>query len=276
MDFPYADRFSHYLKQDRLLADNTINDINHDVADLFNYLRHFNVLYQVNPDLDQLEETDIRAYFNMLQVERNIKNTTYNKVLTHLTTYFNFLFQNKLTTSLPTIGLKGLKRQTDDSLPLNWVDQLPLLLSDDSLSYYGRLVLLLTSHFYTVKEMLQPGFYQILDRESWLDFEQAFLAEFKNHQADLQARQNSLELFLKQRLNLANPTLTLPALHKYLKQDQAQLSFSFKPSQLYQNAVCYFLVSHQDLSDQQLATRLRLDLTSLNYYRQLNYRLNQN
>lgn len=276
MDFPYADRFSHYLKQDRLLADNTINDINHDVADLFNYLRHFNVLYQVNPDLDQLEETDIRAYFNMLQVERNIKNTTYNKVLTHLTTYFNFLFQNKLTTSLPTIGLKGLKRQTDDSLPLNWVDQLPLLLSDDSLSYYGRLVLLLTSHFYTVKEMLQPGFYQILDRESWLDFEQAFLAEFKNHQTDLQARQNSLELFLKQRLNLANPTLTLPALHKYLKQDQAQLSFSFKPSQLYQNAVCYFLVSHQDLSDQQLATRLRLDLTSLNYYRQLNYRLNQN
>lgn len=276
MDFPYADRFSHYLKQDRLLADNTINDINHDVADLFNYLRHFNVLYQVNPDLDQLEETDIRAYFNMLQVERNIKNTTYNKVLTHLTTYFNFLFQNKLTTSLPTIGLKGLKRQTDDSLPLNWVDQLPLLLSDDSLSYYGRLVLLLTSHFYTVKEMLQPGFYQILDRESWLDFEQAFLAEFKNHQADLQARQNSLELFLKQRLNLANPTLTLPALHKYLKQDQAQLSFSFKPSQLYQNAVCYFLVSHQDLSDQQLATRLRLDLTSLNYYRQLNQRLNQN
>lgn len=276
MDFPYADRFSHYLKQDRLLADNTINDINHDVADLFNYLRHFNVLYQVNPDLDQLEETDIRAYFNMLQVERNIKNTTYNKVLTHLTTYFNFLFQNKLTTSLPTIGLKGLKRQTDDSLPLNWVDQLPLLLSDDSLSYYGRLVLLLTSHFYTVKEMLQPGFYQVLDRESWLDFEQAFLAEFKNHQTDLQARQNSLELFLKQRLNLANPTLTLPALHKYLKQDQAQLSFSFKPSQLYQNAVCYFLVSHQDLSDQQLATRLRLDLTSLNYYRQLNYRLNQN
>ena len=276
MDFPYADRFSHYLKQDRLLADNTINDINHDVADLFNYLRHFNVLYQVNPDLDQLEETDIRAYFNMLQVERNIKNTTYNKVLTHLTTYFNFLFQNKLTTSLPTIGLKGLKRQTDDSLPLNWVDQLPLLLSDDSLSYYGRLVLLLTSHFYTVKEMLQPGFYQILDRESWLDFEQAFLAEFKNHQTDLQARQNSLDLFLKQRLNLANPTLTLPALHKYLKQDQAQLSFSFKPSQLYQNAVCYFLVSHQDLSDQQLATRLRLDLTSLNYYRQLNYRLNQN
>lgn len=165
MDFPYTDRFSHYLKHDRLLADNTINDINHDVADLFNYLRHFNVLYQVNPDLDQLEETDIRAYFNMLQVERNIKNTTYNKVLTHLTTYFNFLFQNKLTTSLPTIGLKGLKRQTDDSLPLNWVDQLPLLLSDDSLSYYGRLVLLLTSHFYTVKEMLQPGFYQILDRE---------------------------------------------------------------------------------------------------------------
>ena len=276
MDFPYADRFSHYLKHDRLLADNTINDINHDVADLFNYLRHFNVLYQVNPDLDQLEETDIRAYFNMLQVERNIKNTTYNKVLTHLTTYFNFLFQNKLTTSLPTIGLKGLKRQTDDSLPLNWVDQLPLLLSDDSLSYYGRLVLLLTSHFYTVKEMLQPGFYQILDRESWLDFEQAFLAEFKNRQTDLQARQNSLDLFLKQRLNLANPTLTLPALHKYLKQDQAQLPFSFKPSQLYQNAVCYFLVSHQDLSDQQLATRLRLDLTSLNYYRQLNQRLNQN
>lgn len=276
MDFPYTDRFSHYLKHDRLLADNTINDINHDVADLFNYLRHFNVLYQVNPDLDQLEETDIRAYFNMLQVERNIKNTTYNKVLTHLTTYFNFLFQNKLTTSLPTIGLKGLKRQTDDSLPLNWVDQLPLLLSDDSLSYYGRLVLLLTSHFYTVKEMLQLGFYQILDRESWLDFEQAFLAEFKNHQADLQARQNSLELFLKQRLNLANPTLTLPALHKYLKQDQTQLPFSFKPSQLYQNAVCYFLVSHQDLSDQQLATRLRLDLTSLNYYRQLNQRLNQN
>ena len=273
MNFPYQQRFTHYLKTERLLEDSTITDINHDVADLFNYLRHFNVLYQTNPDLSNLEETDIRAYFNMLQVERQIKNTTYNKVLTHLNTYFAFLFKNKLTTSLPTIGLKGLKRQKQVEIPLNWVEQLPLLLADDAISYYGRLVLLLTSYFYTVKEMLQPGFYQILARENFADFEQAFLTKFQQHQASLNERQASPELFLKQRLNLANPTLSLPALHKYLKKDQAHLDLAFKPSQLYQNALCYFLINNQNLSDSQLSSRLRLDLNSLNYYRQLSQQL---
>lgn len=270
MNFPYAKRFRYYLQNDRMLENSTINDIEHDVDDLFNYLRKFNVLYQNNPDLSDLEETDIKTYFNMLQLNRNIKNTTYNKVLTHLNTYFIFLFQNKLSNSLPTIALKGLKRTKESTIRLDWTNSITEYLTDENLSYYTRMVLLLISHFYTITEILQPNFYQVVARENFADSELKFLTAYNSFLAPLQKKQGTSNLFLKQHINLADPCLTLPALHKYLKKDQPKINIALQPRQLYQNAICYFIISHQELSDSTLSNRLRLQSASLNYYRQLN------
>lgn len=268
MNFPYADRFKRYLQNDRMIETQTIADICRDVADLFNYLRHFNSIYQSNPDLSQLEETDIRDYLNMLQVKREIKNTTYNKVLTHLNVYFSFLFSEKLSTSMPTLALKGLKRTKNELVPLDWQNDLPSLLSNENLSYYTRLSLLLLAHYYSVSEFLQPSFYEVLATEKFTVEEEQFLADFQTYITPLQQKQHSNDLFLKQRLNLAEPTLSLPGLHKYLKADQLNCFLPLTPRKLYQAAVFNFLLNNQGLSDQDLCEALRIDGTSLNYYRQ--------
>ncbi|KRN88766.1 hypothetical protein [Ligilactobacillus ceti] len=268
-DFPYKKRFVKDL-EDKYLESITIRDTCHDVADLFNYLRHFNYQYQISPELSQLQETDIKAYLNMLQVERKIKNTTYNKVLTHLNTYFNFLFINNLSTSLPTLKLKGLKRTTSSQIPFDWTENCQQYLADEQLSYYTRMVLLLTSHFYTISEFLQPDFYRVLERETWTEQEAQFLKEYQKALAPLQNLQASSDLFLKKRINLAEPNLTLAGLHKFLKKDQAQCDLKLIPRDLYQNSVRYYLQTHQTLTDQALMQKLRLDEKSLNYYRQSN------
>ena len=266
--FPYEKRFLHYLRYERILEANTCADICRDVADLFNYLRNFNNFYRENPDLSNLTESDIRDYLNMLQVNRNIQNSTYNKYLTHLNVYFTFLFNERLSTSMPTLPLKGLKRPKNSSVPLTWQDDLPELLNNQDLSYYTRLMLLLVSHYYTITEILQSGFYQVLETEKFSDVEQKFLTEFYEYIAPLQARQKTKDLFLKKCVNLSDPRLTLPGLHKFLKTDQEKTYLALMPRKLYQMAIFNSLLHDQKLNDQQLCEKLHLDLTSLNYYRQ--------
>lgn len=266
--FPYEDRFRHYLEYDRVLEKNTCDDLCRDVADLFNYLRNFNSLYRTDPDLSNLTESDIRDYLNMLQVKREIKNTTYNKYLTHLNVYFTFLFNERLSTSLPTLPLKGLKRSKNDLVPVNWQEELSLLLENNGLSYYTRATLLFISHYYTITEILQSGFYQILDTENFAPNEQHFLACFKEYLVPLQTKQHSQDLFLKQRIDLVEPRLTLPGLHKYLKADQPKCFLPLIPRKLYQAAIFNALLTKQHLTEQQLSDKLHLDGTSLNYYRQ--------
>lgn len=91
MEFPYEKQFRHYLTNKRVLADSTQQDICSDVERLFTHLRQFNLVYRLNPSLSNIEESDVRDYLNMLQVKREIKNSTYNKTLTHLNVYFTFL-----------------------------------------------------------------------------------------------------------------------------------------------------------------------------------------
>ena len=267
MSFPYEQHFRKYLQTEKFLEDITINDICHDVSDLFIHLRNFNPIYRENSDLSLLEQSDIKDYFNMLQVKREIKNSTYNKVLTHLNSYFIFLFSHKLTTSMPTLTLKGLAKQETSITGLDWTTNLTTFLTDQSLSYYTRLMLLLLSKFYTINEILQPNFYQILANCELSVEQQKFLTEFMVFIAPLQELQNCQDLFLKQRINLANPRLSLPGLHKFLKKDQAHCSLILSPQKLYQSAILYHLNTHLDTPTEQLLTTLRLNPTSLIYYK---------
>ena len=116
--------------------------------------------------------------------------------------------------------------------------------------------------------ILQSGFYQILDTKNFAPNEQHFLACFKEYLVPLQTKQHSQDLFLKQRIDLVEPRLTLPGLHKYLKADQPKCFYLLIPRKLYQVAIFNALLTKQHLTEQQLSDKLHLDGTSLNYYRQ--------
>ncbi|SEM49631.1 Phage integrase, N-terminal SAM-like domain [Ligilactobacillus sp. WC1T17] len=267
MDFPYEKQFKTYLLHQRFLAENTMNDICQDVARLFKHLRGFNLSYRTNPSLSNIEEADILDYLNMLQVKREIKNSTYNKVLTHLNIYFEFIFTRRLSQTLPTAGIKGLKKEPDELLPLTWAANLEPLLADDSISFYTRMTLLCLAHFYTITEIIQKDFYQVLAKEDFTIAEQNFLTNYRTQMEHLQNLQDCHDLFLKQRINLADPRLTLPALHKYFKKDQPKIALPLKPQKLYQANLFHYLLNHQTLPDKDLCARLRLTPASLNYYR---------
>ncbi len=268
MSFPYEQRFRRYLQNYQLLKPATKDDICHDVNDLFIYLRNFSETYRHTADLSVLEGSDVSEYLIMLQTKRMIKNTTYNKVLTHLNTYFKFLFKNKLSSSLPTVSLKGLHRPAGELKDLyGWEKRLNSYLGMSELSNYTKMVLLLLAHFYTITEIIAPGFYQVLAREDWSEPEQEFIAKFQREQEPVQKMQNCPDLFLKQRVDFAAPQLSLAGLHKILKKDQPKCELPLSPRKLHQSVIISFLHDNQGKTDGQLCSLLHLDLSSLNYYR---------
>ena len=57
-----------------------------------------------------------------------------------------FLFNERLSTSLPTLPLKGLKRSKNDLVPVNWQEELSLLLEKTMTYHIIRAQLYYSSH----------------------------------------------------------------------------------------------------------------------------------
>lgn len=268
MDYPYQQLFEKHLTK-KMLSAATIESYHHDLADFFNYLRHFNASYQENPSVKCLQESDVRDYCSMLLVKRLNKYTTYNKVLSHLKCYFKYLFHDNLIQTLPTLALSG-KKIAEINRPFpNWTDDLESLLANKELSFYTRLTLLFCAHFYPASEFLQPNFYIAFRKEKLDNFELTFMQQFYLFIEPLQQKQNTSDFFIKQRFDPITPQLTLPALHKYLKYDEKKCAFSLIPQKLYQSAIFHYLANHQHSSDNEILQKLRLSPASLNYYRQI-------
>lgn len=272
MNFPFYERFINYLNTDRLLAKSTIKDLTADIQRFFNYIRQHNSSYREIPDLNQITDLEIKEYLGWLQIKKGIKNSTYNRVLTHLNTYFTFLFKTGRTSSLPTLGIKGIKKRTTKALSPNiidWVTDLQSYLANNQLSYYTRMMLLLTAHFFTSTEFIQPEFYTIIPKIQWRPFEIEFLDKFEQQHHEIAKLQNCQSIFLKKRINQSNPTMSLAGLHKILQKDQLKVSLILKPSVLYQEAILTYLKNNQHMTDCQLMKNTRLSRESLNYYRRI-------
>lgn len=269
MTFPFHQLFEQYLANEKFLAPSTIKDLTNDVERFFNYLNKNNTRYAHFHSISNIDEMDVKKYLGNLQIEKNIKNSTYNKLLTHLNRYFIFLFENNLTDTIPTISLKGLNRKNKSATidKTDWTNNLQQYLQNDNLSFYARITLLLLAHYYTVSEIIQPEFYQVLKNEKWENFEKQFLKEYQKFHNPYEKLQRSKSIYLKQKINLANPTLSLAGLHKILKKDYNKIGIELKPSVLYQNAVITFIKNNQNLTDNQLCQKLKLSKESLNYYR---------
>nr|WP_173021193.1 phage integrase N-terminal SAM-like domain-containing protein [Secundilactobacillus folii] len=265
--YPYQDTFEQYLNHQEL-AQATIAEYRSVLSDLFNFLSTFNEGYQNDHRVATLMDRDVEQYLAMLVNQRQVTNGTYNKMLSHINIYFKYLFTHDLIQHYPTLTLKG--KSHDDLKPptIKWLHLMPEILANHQLAIYTRLTLLMSEHFYTVKEFLQPGFYQQFDSQALTKEERHFWAEYRRFITPLQERQHSRDLFLKQRLD-GDPHLTAAGLHKYLKPDEKILGFSLTPTRLYQSAVVEFLLQHPTMPNEALSQLLRLDPQSLDYYRRL-------
>lgn len=269
MSYPYRDVFLSYLNQQHLAAA-TQDAHDQTLTNFFEYLLQANVGFAEHPDINNVFDRDIQQYFSWLVTQRHANQATLNKILSHINRYFKYLFTHQLTVHLPTLELHGSHKPDNYQTSIKWLSLLDTILTDDQVHYYTRLTLFLISKGYQSEEFLQPHFYL-----EWQNIkpsspaETAFIRSFTEFIKPIQARQRSSDIFLKQRLDLAHPQLTNPALHKYLHRDSQYLGFSLAPSRLRQSHVLFNLRQLRDLSDSQLETRLHLDPQSLLYYQQL-------
>ncbi|MCL0330496.1 phage integrase N-terminal SAM-like domain-containing protein [Apilactobacillus xinyiensis] len=266
-NYPYQDGFEQYLSIQGLAAI-TIDEYTATLIDMFEYLSNFNLGYQENHKVSQLLDRDVEQYMQMLVNNRSIQNLTYNKILSHINIYFKFLFTHGFTNNLPTLTLKGKpKPQKIKGLSTKWLSALPEILTDEKVNPYTKLVLLLISKGFSVKEFLKPGFYKLMNKINFSENEKQFLKSFDDFIKPIQLKQNSNDIFLKQRYS-DNPILTLPGLHKYLNPSEKLLGIELNPSVLYQSYIINYMVQFgHNLPDDVLSQKLNLDPTSIIYYR---------
>lgn len=266
-DYPLQTAFLLSLHEDGLAAI-TIHNYDQSIRQLFIYLTD---LHGESPvAIDSVTDNDLRAYINQLRADNRLNPRTYNKLISQLNRYFRFCFSTGVSHHLPTLELHGHAQKQAAQPTTEWLAKLPLILADDQVHFYTRLVILLCAHGFTSQEFLQPGFFHELQNASFnQQAERAFLHQYAAFIHPLQSLQGVPDLFLKQRYDVQNPRLSAPALHKYLAHDRQYLGFNINPSALHRSYILQKLQDHADWSDQQLMTQLRLDPASLLYYRRL-------
>ncbi|MCT6822408.1 MAG: phage integrase N-terminal SAM-like domain-containing protein [Apilactobacillus sp.] len=266
-NYPYQDSFTKHLSS-KDLSEVTIDEYNKILTELFNYLSEFNKGYQSDHRVENLFNRDIEEYLNMLLNNRQISNSTYNKILSHINVYFNYLFTHNLNSNLPTIELKGLKKTSKEDVNVKWINELDSILKNNNVHFYARMTMLLTSKGYKSEEFLQTGFYKQLDSINFTENELIFKTSFDEFIKPIQEKQRSSDIFLKQRLS-KQPNITIQGLHKYLKPSEDVLNMSLNPSTLFQSYIVFYIQKNPNLNDIDLSTHLNLDLSSINYYKQL-------
>lgn len=266
--YPYQTEFESHLKQNGL-ASTTINQYHGDLRALFDYLMQNNTGFATAPKLTNIFEHDVQDYLSYRLTHHTINPNTYNKLLSHLNNYFKWAFGHHFMQELPTLTMHGKTLAKPTKVTIKWLDELGEIVEDGQLSFYTRLSLLLINQGFTAAEFLQPGFYKTFATLQWKPFERQFIRAYQRFIAPLQAKQQSQDLFLKQRLDLEHPQLTLPALHKYLDADEERLGFSLSPRALHQAFIIVYLQRHRHDDNQTLAQALRLTPQSLRYYQEL-------
>jgi len=269
-EYPYQAAFNRLLPA-RAMAEATRDEYTTTLKDFFHYLENFNPTYQKTHRVRDLQTQDVEQYLSMLLTARQIQNQTYNKVLSHLNIYFKFLFSHRWTPYLPTLDLKSKPKQAPQPVNYRWVDDLTDYLADERLHIYTRLTLLLVSQGYPVQSFLKPGVTEKIDPHNWPATVQPFLKTFRDFIDPLQQRFLCDDWFLKQRA-AADPHLTLPGLHKYLKPDEAVIGFALSPTVLYQGYLVNYLRRHPQKTDREVTAALNLPPDSIDYYRRLSQR----
>ncbi|WP_295747641.1 phage integrase N-terminal SAM-like domain-containing protein [uncultured Limosilactobacillus sp.] len=267
--YPAEQGFTTFLTNQGL-ATATIDSYGQTIRQLLTFLAANRPSALAN-SLNSVNTTDLRAYLNYLQAQRQITLNSYNKTLAQLNRYFTYLFENQLIKHYPTLPLHGKAVQvTARTHSGEWLNKLPRILADQQVSFYTRLTLLLLAHGFTVREFLQPGFvHSCHNLTPVVSGEKQFWTSFAAFHQPLDSKQQCEDLFLKQRTDLANPRLSNSALHKYLHSDERYLGMELSPTKLHQDYLLSKLRALQGEPNSIIMQKLNLTPASLLYYQRL-------
>lgn len=263
---PYLNGFDAYLKT-RHISSKAHTEYMNSLTDFFNYTIQHNSDYKISEDIKDVHEMDVRLFKNFMLENLKLSASTINKAISNLNVYFKYLFSVKKTPEIPTLNINSVTVPKQSDFPVEVFLKLSDYLKMD-LSIYTRLLILIIAKGFNYKEALAPDFYLKFNQLTFNDDEQRFLNLYKSYIEPYRSYWNNENLFLSRNRGANTPLLSVPAIHRDLKQDSETTSLDLAPKKLYTTFILLAL-STRELSDNQQRALDALDTPSLMYYRRL-------
>lgn len=158
MSYPYKKNFRNYCKTEKRLTDASIVLTEKSADTFWNY--YINSVD--NPDINSVTETDLRNFFNSLETQLHFKKNTINKYVSHIKTYFTYLYSHHLIDNYPVVMISGRHWNRQHDVVINWMDKLPEIAQIDGLNPITVKFLLATALGYKPDEILQLRFNTVM------------------------------------------------------------------------------------------------------------------
>lgn len=114
------ERFLEYLKIERRYSDLTILAYRNDLEQFFQF---------TNKKIESIDTKDIRLFLTSL-VSLELEETSINRKLSSLKSFFKFLYELELIYKMPTAGVKNLKAQKKVIIPFSEKEMVKLFDSE--------------------------------------------------------------------------------------------------------------------------------------------------
>lgn len=256
--YPYQNQYVFYLETVKQYKERTLSDANSVVTAFWN----FYLGSDSNGSIRNVTESNVRSFLIYAETQIPLANSTLNKFLVHLKSYFAWLNAHDLISKLPTLFVDGRPIDRSNTVVINWTDYLDDFLTDDRLSDVTKKVFLAISLGNLPNKLIS-----LTNRDISLQIN-----------ATTQSN-NTKNYFLEQNMNLNDFYLTSSkhgqvdkqlktnvVLQRNLKKDAKFIPFRCNLLSLRQGFV-YSKVLNTAISDDDLMSMLHCNFKTLNYYK---------
>lgn len=250
--YPYRNIFINYCRKIQNLSVASVNMIN---PILINFWKYYSVNSSHDPNINNVNSSDIRDYLIQLDQHEHLNKKTINKYLSYLKKYFIFLTENHLISNYPLYNVKGISYQRKETIIINWMPYINNFLGKDLHPETIKL-LILVSQGYDLDQLLNVR---------WDDINSKLSNTLKRYLINNLDFTKTSNPYIYQGKRIDKYT-SLDRVTSVVKKDQKSIVLPVTPRKLRQSYILS-IVSNPNFSDNQLLKILRISKKSLSYYK---------
>lgn len=254
--FPYENQYEFYLITVKQYKARTLTNAKFAVTKFWN----FYLGGDTNASICNVQESDVRSFFNYAETKIHFKNSTLNKFLVHLKSYFAWLNSHNLIKKLPTLFIDGRPIQRKSTVIINWFPYLEDFLQDNRLDLITKKTLLAISLGFSPNELIKIRNKDVASRLNGRTNTKVTNFNF------LISNMDDYYFTSSKHGHIGEPLQTSEVLRRKLRHDNKFLPFKSNLLSLRQSYV-YSEVINTALSDDDLLSLLNCNRKTLNYYK---------
>lgn len=252
--YPFQNAYHNYLNNIKHYSDQAIINAENSI-DYF--WRFYLGVQQNDPAIDKVTPTDIRAFLDYLENDRQYKIRTINKYLTYLRKYFSYLFEYQHLPILPTLSIADRHLNRSKTVVINLAKHLDDFIDNKELSLTTKKVIVLTALGVPSNKLIKLHFQDLSCFTNNLEL----LTWLKNN---LKFEQNRNPLIFSKQNGQALTNTRMIRIALLKDQDHTFIPLSIQDLT---DSYIYTLVANLHLSDQELLRQLNCSRKTLTYYK---------